>query len=68
MIFSRLVSAVFAFAPLVQRVLSLDVSAPHYAFGGVNYPHLASLEPEERDNVIRQLVAANVSVIRMVSK
>ncbi|KAF2190576.1 glycoside hydrolase family 5 protein, partial [Zopfia rhizophila CBS 207.26] len=44
---------------------SLRITADHHTFGGVNYPSLQFLEPEERDEVIKAIVKSHARVIRL---
>lgn len=68
MIFNRLIATAVASLLLVRRACALDLKeASFHSFGGVNYPELAFLEPEERDAAIQHLVAANATVIRLFS-
>ncbi|KAF2272908.1 uncharacterized protein EI97DRAFT_470014 [Westerdykella ornata] len=43
----------------------LRITADHFSFGGVNYPGLQTLNPKERDTVIRAIVKSGARVIRL---
>lgn len=46
----------------------LRIMAKHHSWGGVNYPMLQFFTPQHRDETIRELVAANVRVVRLFSE
>jgi hypothetical protein len=52
----------------VPVAASLRITAKHHSWGGVNYPMLQFFTPQHRDDTIRELVAANVRVIRLFSE
>lgn len=64
-IFATLLS-VASWAPPVAA--SLRITADHHSWGGVNYPMLQFFTPQHRDDTIRELVKANVRVVRLFSK
>lgn len=57
--------SVASWTPLVTA--NLRITADHHSWGGVNYPMLQFFTREHRDDTIRELVKANVRVIRLFS-
>jgi hypothetical protein len=67
--FLDVLASLVGVASLTQYVAAdLRIKEDYFSFGGVNYPGLQILEPEERDDVIRKIVKSGARVIRLFSK
>jgi hypothetical protein len=67
--FFNTIATLLSVASLTSYVAAdLRITADHFSFGGVNYPGLQTLNPGERDNVIRAIVKSGARVIRLFSK
>jgi hypothetical protein len=67
--FLDVLASLLGVASLTQYVSAdLRIKADYFSFGGVNYPGLQTLEPKERDEVIRAIVKSGARVIRLFSE
>ncbi|KAF2263148.1 hypothetical protein CC78DRAFT_569183 [Lojkania enalia] len=66
MYFLNVLASLISVASLAEHAsATLRITADHHSWGGVNYPSLQSLEPKERNEVIRAIVKSNARVIRL---
>ncbi|KAF2036122.1 hypothetical protein EK21DRAFT_106228 [Setomelanomma holmii] len=66
MLFTTVLATLLSVASWTPSVAAnLRITADHHSWGGVNYPMLQFFTPKHRDDTIRELVAANVRVIRL---
>jgi hypothetical protein len=69
MLLTTICAALLSLASWTPPVAAdLAITANHHSWGGVNYPMLQFFTREHRDATIRELVAANVRVVRLFSK
>ncbi|KAF2829703.1 hypothetical protein CC86DRAFT_453298 [Ophiobolus disseminans] len=66
MLFTTVFATLLSIASWTPPVAAnLRIKADHHSWGGVNYPMLQFFTPQHRDDTIRELVKANVRVIRL---